>query len=257
MVCVYIEGLWSEWLQRSRVLPREPVCAATVLFVFHCCSNNGSPWADSSPNWETTERKRARGDGAAFTSAQLHTHTNVYVGMLANWHIYVRVVLYKHYTLVIKVLQSHCTFSTKHYQRIHTHNIRTPPETHTLCTLHHDCIRAPTFWLVFTSDDWRSGLFQACSVYLLHVYGGVCVCEGSRRAHIYVRWLKMSPDSRVILYKITLQAKYEKRWTSQLQATQSQTSNNSIVVGWQSTETLITKVEIQVAENIWSTYFCV
>lgn len=91
------------------------VRAAAALFVFHCCSNNGSPWADSPPNWETTERKRARRDGAAFTSAQLHTHADVYVGTLANWQIYVRVVLYEHYTLVIKVLQSHCTFSSKRW----------------------------------------------------------------------------------------------------------------------------------------------
>lgn len=65
----------AEWLQQSQVLPRELVRAVAVLFVFHCCSNNGSPRAGSPPNWETTERvRRGESDRVAFTPARLHTH---------------------------------------------------------------------------------------------------------------------------------------------------------------------------------------
>lgn len=61
----------SEWLQQSQVLPREPVRAVAVLFVFRRCSNNGSPWAGSPSNWEREKERESR---AAFTLAQLHTH---------------------------------------------------------------------------------------------------------------------------------------------------------------------------------------
>lgn len=71
----------AEWLQQSQVLPRELVRAAAVLFVFHCCSNNGSPRAGSPPNWETTERARVRrGKVIGLPLHQLDcTHINTHI----------------------------------------------------------------------------------------------------------------------------------------------------------------------------------
>lgn len=62
-----------EWLRRSRVLPGELARAAAALFVFHCCSNNGSPWAGSPPNWETAAREwdAVQSDRVAFYAGSI------------------------------------------------------------------------------------------------------------------------------------------------------------------------------------------
>lgn len=73
-MCVHVQELWNEWLQRSQVLPGELLRVVAVLFVFHRCSNNGSPRAHSPPNSETTERRKF--DRATLTAAQLHSQTH-------------------------------------------------------------------------------------------------------------------------------------------------------------------------------------
>lgn len=115
-----------ECCQGSRRVRRRPCLSSTA-------AQTMAPRGPTLHLIERLQKEREREEMGQHLHQLNCTHTNVYVGTLANWHIYVRVVLYKHYTLVVKVLQSYCTFSSKRLSaHTHTQHTYTTRNTHAL-----------------------------------------------------------------------------------------------------------------------------